>query len=97
MRRMKALLWSAALVASADAAPQTVSVEGCLRAGSAGGEYIVTAGGERHTAVAGPGVTLDEHVNHHVELTGALAQKAMGPVFVVSGVRTLAPSCDPTR
>lgn len=74
-----------------------VSVEGCLRAGSADGEFIVTAGGERHTAMAGAGVRLDDHVNHQVRLTGELAQREIGPVFVVSGVRTLAPSCAPRR
>lgn len=97
MRRIEALVWAGLLTAGAAAAAQPISVEGCLRAGSADGEYIVSTGGERHTAMASAGVTLDEHVNHRVQLTGELAQKAIGPVFVVTDVRTLETSCAPAR
>lgn len=71
-----------------------LSLEGCLWSGSARGEFIVSTGAERHTAMAAPGVVLADHLNHRVHLTGALEHRALGPVFLVSGVRTLATSCE---
>jgi hypothetical protein len=53
------------------ATAQSTTVEGCLIAGSAPGEFIISAGGERHTVVAGQGVDLAAHVSHRVQLTGA--------------------------
>lgn len=76
-------------------AVQPIAIEGCLRSGSAAGEFIVSTGEERHTAMAEPGVPLADHVNHRVHLTGELEERSIGPVFVVSDVRTIAASCMP--
>lgn len=76
---------------------QSVTLEGCLRSGSASGEYIVSTGVERHTAMAEPGVRLGEHLNHRVHLTGALEETPIGAVFLVSDVRTIATTCAMTR
>jgi hypothetical protein len=88
-----------AAAASSAAAPADLSVDqgatiqGCLFAGSATGEYLFSTGSERHTVVAGQGVDLAAHVNHRVELTGALEQGSAGQVFRATALKMVAPSC----
>lgn len=72
---------------------QGATLEGCLFSGSATGEFLVSTGSERHTVVAGQGVDLAAHVNHRVELTGALEKGKAGQVFRATAVRMVAASC----
>lgn len=72
---------------------QEATVEGCLLAGSAIGEFLVSTGSERHTVVAGQGVDLAAHVNHRVELTGGLEKGSAGQVFRATAVKMVATSC----
>jgi hypothetical protein len=76
--------------------PQTATLEGCLLAGSATGEFIVSTGKERHTAVADQGVDLAAHVNHRVRLTGALEKGKVGEVFRVIALTMVATTCAAT-
>lgn len=90
----------AAVAATASVAPwqaasetQSKTIEGCLMAGSASGEFLVSTGSERHTVVAGQGIDLAAHVNHRVQLQGALEKGTSGQVFRATAVKMLAASC----
>jgi hypothetical protein len=71
----------------------TATIEGCLLSGSAAGEFILSTGKERRTAIAGQGVDLAAHVNHRVRLTGALEIAHVGEVFRVTGLTLVATTC----
>lgn len=76
-----------------DYVSQGTTIEGCLRAGSAEGEFIVSTAAERHTVVAGQGVDLAAHLNHRVQLTGAIEKAASGPVFRATALKMIATAC----
>lgn len=76
-----------------EARAQGTSIEGCLLAGSASDEFLLTTGAERHTVVPGAGVDLAAHLNRRVQLTGALEKGAVGQVFRVTAVTVVAANC----
>jgi hypothetical protein len=71
----------------------SATIEGCLLSGSAAGEFIVSTGRERLTAMAEQGVDLAAHVNHRVRLTGALEVAHVGEVFRVTALTLVATTC----
>jgi hypothetical protein len=96
-----AALGAGGVVANAASSDRAVpseptTLEGCLLAGSATGEFIISTGKERHTAVAAQGVDLAAHVSHRVRLTGALEKSTLGEVFRVTAVTTVSNTCAAT-
>lgn len=78
---------------TADYVSQETTIEGCLRAGSASGEFIVSTASERHTVVAAQGIDLGAHADHRVQLTGAVEKGQSGQVFRATAVKMIATSC----
>ena len=72
---------------------QAVTVTGCLYKGQAAGEYVITdsKSGEK-MSFPGPD-RLDTYVNHTVQLTGKMMNRAGEKTFQPQSIRTLSDTC----
>lgn len=80
--------------AHAAAAAQATTLEGCLGAGAKDGEFVLAAGADRYVVIPAAGVQLAAHLNHKVQLTGAVEKGSTGSVLRASAVRMVSTSCD---
>ncbi|MGE0362403.1 MAG: hypothetical protein AB7H93_23125 [Vicinamibacterales bacterium] len=76
------------------AAAQSTTVEGCLGAGARDGEFALAAGADRYVVIPAAGVQLAAHLNHKVQLTGAVEKGSTGNVLRASAVKMVSTTCD---
>lgn len=94
---MLALAASAvALAQEAPAQPATTTVQGCLQqAGDPPSFTLTTSDKQAYGVVAAEGVSLVEHINHQVALTGTVAKSESGAVLTATALEMLAATCTP--
>lgn len=72
-------------------AAQSTTLEGCLKKGMADGEFALSAAGTDYVVVPSDGVNLAAHVNHQIQVTGAVEKG--GRIFKASAVKMVATTC----
>jgi hypothetical protein len=84
-------------VSSANAVRQAqeVSLTGCLKAGEKEGDFVLVINEkETHHVQPADGVELAPHLNHKVEITGALEKSETRSVLKATALKMVADSCE---
>jgi hypothetical protein len=94
---LPALLLSMPLAANSQQAPalEEVTVAGCLQKGSTDGAFLLVADDKQAYQVEPTeNVELTPHVDHRVELTGAVERSEATAVLKARALKMVADSCD---